>query len=163
MEPYNVIMLILVLTAIIVTFIIGFIRNNNIPKFNNEVTSFSKLSEARLKQIYNACKSWYSVSKVWCSMHHSLNVISISASIITVYIASTPNYNGSDVIFYSVITFVCSSAGLILKCDTKSVQIRTSYNTMCKKLAMFEMKRCTDKELVKQFYKCEKEITKFYI
>ncbi len=162
MKTYDVIMLSLLALSLIITPTITLIRNK-LPQYTLEIWTVSRIPEPRIQQIYKTCRSWYVSSKVWCCVYYSLNVISISASVITVYIASSASYVAQDVIFYSVVALVCSSVILILKCETKSVQVRESYNTICLMLSKYEIGECSDIDLVNCFYECEKEITKFYI
>lgn len=162
MKIYHIIMLCLLALSLIITPIITLIRNQ-LPQYTSGIWNLSRLPDSRMKQIYKTCRSWYVSSKIWCSVYYSLNVISIAASIITVYIASSDNYIKQDVIFYSVVALVCSSAVLILKCETKSVKVRESYNTICWMVSKHEIGECSDEELINCFYECEKEITKFYI
>lgn len=161
-ETYDWIMLGLLVFSLIIIPTMALIRNKFL-QYSPEVWNHTRLPDSRIEQIYKICRSWYASSKVWCSVYYSLNVISISASIITVYIASSFTNKQADVIFYSVVALVCSSVILVLKCETKSVKVRESYNLLCLMLAKHEMGECSDEELIDCFYECEKEITKFYI
>ncbi|MCL2704383.1 MAG: hypothetical protein FWE91_12405 [Defluviitaleaceae bacterium] len=165
MMIYDAIMLALVAVSIGVLIGAGYAKGKGHKACTIKKTDLDKpgLADEDFEHISKTCSGWYRVSKFWCCIHYSLSVYAVAASIITVYIATSEDFAVSAVVLYSIISLVCTVTSLILRCDTKTIIIRSSFNMMQTMIYKCKMGKCTVEDLIDCFDECERRITEFYI
>lgn len=157
-------MICLFILSIILLIAFSFIKGKSYTVCSVVKTDFnSQLTNDDFQHIQKICDGWFKTSKIWGSLHYILAAYAATASIITVYIASSEIFIQIDIVLYSIIALVSSMISLILRCDIKSTIDRNAFNKMQAKIYNFKLGKCTEEDLIKCFIECESKITEFYV